>query len=354
MTHYNHIDDEMLARYLSGLSSYDEEAAILDAVGSDAELEADLLHIADAVAMQRRYEQEQSAQPGVILPFVAAAAAQRPYAAASTQYSYEMGPHDHMDAPRVHAQMAYRMAPPDQVAAQRPNEEKQRAQAVTRRRIILSLAAMLVVVLVSGVVYLTVRSLEKGNFVAENYGGDPVIVAEANEEEVRIIDQNTMQPLPQAPSNSFDESGERNSSPGSNKYILPSSNKYISPSSSKKELRLNNKTADYESLNKAMPDCAEDNFSIAEELKVLSPRQREVVNRGESVTFRFHYVGGSCTLVVTDASGREIVHADVTGKESYTLTSGRYGSTGSLSWTLTHVASDGSVTRRTGTIQLVD
>lgn len=299
MTHYNHIDDEMLARYLSGLSSYDEEAAILDAVGSDAELEADLLHIADAVAMQRQYEQEQSAQPGVILPFVAAAAAQRPYAA-----------------------------------------------AVTRRRIIWSLAAMLVVVLVSGVVYLTVRSLEKGNMVAENHGGDPVIVAEANEEEVRIIDQNTMQPLPKAPSNSFDESGVKNSSPGPNKYI--------SPSSSKKELRLNNKTADYESLNQAMPDCAEYSSSKAEELQVLSPRQREVVNRGESVTFRFHYVGGSCTLVVTDASGREIVHADVTGKESYTLTSGRYGSTGSLSWTLTHVASDGSVTRRTGTIQLVD
>ncbi len=338
MTHYNHIDDEMLARYLSGLSSYDEEAAILDAVGSDAELEADLLHIADAVAMQRQYEQEQSAQPVAIHPLVAAAAAQRPYAAASTQYSYEMGPHDYMDAPRIHAQMAYRMAPPDQMAAQRPNEEKQPAQAATQRRIIWSLAAMLVVVLVSGVVYLTVRSLEKGNMVAENHGGDPVIVAEANEEEVRIIDQNTMQPLPKAPSNSFDEFNE----------------KYISPSSSKKELRLNNKTADYESLNQAMPDCAEYSSSKAEELKVLSPRQREVVNRGESVTFRFHYVGGSCTLVVTDASGREIVHADVTGKESYTLTSGRYGSTGSLSWTLTHVASDGSVTRRTGTIQLVD
>ena len=147
-----------------------------------------------------------------------------------------------------------------------------------------------------------------------------------------------MQPLPKAPSKSFDEFNE----------------KYISPSSSKKELRLNNKTADYESLNKAMPDCAEYSSSKAEELQVISPRQREVVNRGESVTFRFHYVGGSCTLVVTDASGREIVHTDVTGKESYTLTSGRYGSTGSLSWTLTHVASDGSVTRRTGTIQLVD
>lgn len=57
MNNKKEISDEALARYISGVSSADEEARVLDFMAESDENVDDLLNIADAVRIQQEYEQ---------------------------------------------------------------------------------------------------------------------------------------------------------------------------------------------------------------------------------------------------------------------------------------------------------
>lgn len=57
MNNKKEISDEALARYISGVSSTDEEARVLDFMAESDENVDDLLNIADAVRIQHEYEQ---------------------------------------------------------------------------------------------------------------------------------------------------------------------------------------------------------------------------------------------------------------------------------------------------------
>lgn len=285
MSYDNHINDEMLARFLSGASSAYEENAVLDAVAEDDTLEAEILNIADAVAAQRSFEQEQ----------------------------------------RIHA-------------------------AVIRRRM-WSIAAMVVVVLVSGVVW--IANKEDGNkdvIVAENLMKD-------DNDDVRLIEVNdnsvVLSPTRRS-TGTFDELSTG----------VESSSKLLDEKKAFKELERYNDHEirdhnDYQLQSFSL--SIKDNSLILNSNRVKKPfvvrypnSQKVEVSKSNDFTFLFSNTGNQCMLVVTNDEGLEIVRVDVTDKESYNLSHVRYGNTSSLKWTLTQVAPDGLETSHSGTILLVD
>ncbi len=293
MTHDNHIDDEMLARYLSGIATAEEDNAVVEAVGDNAELESEILYMADAIAAQRRAEQEQ------------------------------------------------------------------RKAAVVRRRV-WSIAAMVAVVLVSGVVWIANRNDNKGVLVAENHM-DPITVeiqpdpmaADIHDDDasvVQINDNRLVSSPTRRSTGTFDETGSK----------LKKVQKDFDNRIAKDYLEERAASSEYKRLSHVVFDRLENqsysyNSNKVNPLEVFYPgSQNEKVSKNNDITFKFRNIGGTCMLVVKNAEGVEIIRVDVSDKDSYILLHDTFSNTGSLTWMLTHVGSEGDEIRRSGTIVLIE